>query len=52
MDKCMICGQQATEYFAGNKNLPLCGLPSCEVALINEINDEIKAVVEAAKEVQ
>lgn len=35
---CIICGVEAVQHYAGNKNLPLCALASCEGALENEIN--------------
>ena len=38
LEVCMICGEPATQIFGGSKILPLCSLPSCEVALIQEIN--------------
>lgn len=48
VDKCTICGAEATQYFASNKNLPLCGCLACEVKLIDEINAELQAVVAEA----
>lgn len=44
-DRCIICGVETDLYYAANKNIPLCQLPSCEVALENEINGVIQEVV-------
>lgn len=35
---CIICGEPATRSFGDNSTLTLCPLPSCEEALIEEIN--------------
>lgn len=46
---CTICGAMATHLFANNHNLPLCSLYSCEIALIDDINNELQEVSEAVK---
>jgi hypothetical protein len=40
-DPCTICGAPATQYFAGNGNLPLCGCIACEARLVDDINAEL-----------
>lgn len=45
--QCVICGEEADRFFANNPNIPLCPLASCEVALIDTINAEIREVVES-----
>jgi len=50
---CIICGEEATGLYAENPKLPLCPLPSCEQALVNDINFQLQeAATEAAKENQ
>lgn len=48
-DRCIICGEETDLYYAGNKNIPLCTLPSCEVAFENEVNEEPANVQEEEK---
>jgi hypothetical protein len=35
---CIICGEPATRTYGASASLTLCPPPSCEEALINEIN--------------
>lgn len=48
--RCLICGANATRSLGGSEVLHLCTLSSCEAALVNEINEELNAAAEAAKE--
>lgn len=48
--KCIICGEPAAGLFADNPDLPLCGLITCEWALIDSINGIIQLQAEPEAE--
>lgn len=39
--KCIVCGADATTYFAGNPSIPLCSNPVCEQIIVDDINSEM-----------
>ncbi len=50
--RCVVCGSEATTYFAGNPNIPLCSNPVCEQALIDEINGDLQIASDEMMEVE
>ncbi len=50
MGNCIICGTETNLYYAGNKNFPLCTLPSCEVAFENEMNVALQGANEGEED--